>query len=87
MSTITASSSFLPMALVDKCINSKVWVIMKGDKEFTGILRGFDEYVNMVLDDVKEYTFTTEGKVVTEHNSILLNGINIAILVPGGSPQ
>ena len=28
---------------------------MKGDKEIVGTLRGFDDYVNMVLDDVEEY--------------------------------
>jgi U6 snRNA-associated Sm-like protein LSm5 len=42
------------LELVDKCIGSKIWVIMKGDKEIVGTLRGFDEYVNMVLDDVTE---------------------------------
>ena len=25
-------------------------VIMKGDKEIVGTLRGFDDYVNMVMD-------------------------------------
>lgn len=29
-------------------------VIMKGDKELVGTLRGFDVYVNMVLEDVTE---------------------------------
>jgi hypothetical protein len=29
-------------------------VIMKGDKEIVGTLRGFDVYVNMVLEDVTE---------------------------------
>jgi len=38
----------LPLELVDKCIGSRIWVIMKGDKEVVGTLRGFDEYVNMV---------------------------------------
>ncbi|XP_048129917.1 uncharacterized protein LOC115730556 isoform X2 [Rhodamnia argentea] len=33
----------------------KIWVIMKGDKELVGTLRGFDVYVNMVLKDVTEY--------------------------------
>ena len=28
---------------------------MKGDKEFVGTLRGFDDYVNMVLEDVTEF--------------------------------
>ena len=40
--------------LVAKCVGSRIWVIMKGDKELVGTLRGFDDYVNMVLEDVKE---------------------------------
>jgi len=47
----------LPLEVIDKFIGSRVWVIMKGDKEFCGDLRGFDEYQNMVLDDVKELYF------------------------------
>ena len=35
---------------------------MKGDKEIIGTLRGFDEYVNMVLDDVTEYEITPAGR-------------------------
>eukprot|EP00438_Fugacium_kawagutii_P001241 Skav223437 [mRNA] locus=scaffold350:612881:623802:+ [translate_table: standard] len=47
------------VALIDKCIGSRIWefasvatadVIMKGDKEIVGTLRGFDDYVNMVMD-------------------------------------
>ena len=34
---------------------SKIWIILKGDKEFVGTLRGFDDYVNMVLEDVTEF--------------------------------
>jgi U6 snRNA-associated Sm-like protein LSm5 len=39
---------------VDKCVGSRIWVIMKGEKEMVGTLRGFDVYVNMVLEDVIE---------------------------------
>ena len=31
-----------------RCIGSPIWVLMKGDKEMTGTLRGFDVFVNMV---------------------------------------
>jgi U6 snRNA-associated Sm-like protein LSm5 len=42
----------------------------------------------MVLDDVSEYTFTETGeKIVKQIDSILLNGANIAIVVPGGEPE
>lgn len=43
-------SHLLPTELIDRCIGSRLWVIMKGDKELVGTLRGFDIYVNMVLE-------------------------------------
>ncbi|CAK4115986.1 unnamed protein product [Aphanomyces euteiches] len=74
----------LPLELIDKCIGSRIWIIMKGDKEFVGTLRGFDDYVNMVLDDVTEYEITPEGKRKIKVDQVLLNGNN---LVPGGDPE
>lgn len=35
--------------LIDKCIGSRLWIVMKGDKEFLGTLRGFDDYVSTWL--------------------------------------
>eukprot|EP00449_Zooxanthella_nutricula_P033147 CAMPEP_0198492802 /NCGR_PEP_ID=MMETSP1462-20131121/3617_1 /TAXON_ID=1333877 /ORGANISM="Brandtodinium nutriculum, Strain RCC3387" /LENGTH=125 /DNA_ID=CAMNT_0044221451 /DNA_START=62 /DNA_END=436 /DNA_ORIENTATION=- len=87
MATVSAAPSYLPLALIDKCVGSRIWVIMKGDKEIVGTLRGFDDYVNMVVDDVREYSFTAQGKKVTHLESILLNGNNITMMVPGGDPD
>ena len=53
--TVTSSTTvvqLLPLELVDKCIGSRIHVIMKSDKEIVGNLLGFDDYVNMVLEDV-----------------------------------
>ncbi|KAG0229633.1 RNA-binding protein lsm5 [Mortierella sp. GBA43] len=44
----------LPLELIDSCIGSKIWVVMKSEKEFVGTLKYFDDYVNMVLEDVTE---------------------------------
>lgn len=41
-------SHIMPAELMDRCIGSSIWVLMKGDKEITGTLRGFDVFVNMV---------------------------------------
>ena len=49
-----AGSQVLPLELIDKCIGSRIHIIMRGDKELVGTLRGFDDYVNMVLDNVTE---------------------------------
>ena len=80
-------SHLLPSELIDRCIGSRIWVIMKGDKEIVGTLRGFDVYVNMVLDNVIEIDTTAEGRKTTNLDQILLNGNNIALLVPGGKPD
>lgn len=51
------ASDFPPLdaaALVDKCTGSRIWVLMQDNREIVGTLRGFDEYVNMVLDDAIE---------------------------------
>ena len=77
----------MPSELIDKCIGSRIWVVMKGDKELVGTLRGFDLFVNMVLEEVEEYEPSPEGMRVTKMDQILLNGNNIAVLVPGGRPE
>ncbi|KAJ3189001.1 RNA-binding protein lsm5 [Irineochytrium annulatum] len=76
----SAGPALLPLELVDKCIGSKIWVLMKSDKEFTGTLLGFDDFVS---DEN-----TPDGRVVTKLDQILLNGNNICMLIPGGEgPQ
>ena len=40
-----------------------------------------------VLEDVTEIEMTPEGKKLTKLDQILLNGNNIALLVPGGKPD
>lgn len=49
-----AATALAPLELIDKCIGSRIHVIMKSDKELIGTLLGFDDYVNMVLEDVTE---------------------------------
>ena len=81
-------SHILPSELLDKCVGSSIWVLMRGEKELVGTLRGFDVYVNMVLEDVTEFQRTADGQEEEVHlDQILLNGNNIAVLVPGGRPQ
>nr|CCA22134.1 conserved hypothetical protein [Albugo laibachii Nc14] len=60
---------------------------MQGDKEFVGTLRGFDDYVNMVLDDVTEFELTPSGKRQIALDQVLLNGNNVCMLIPGGMPE
>jgi len=69
---------------VDKCIGSRLHIIMRNDKEVVGTLLGFADFVIVVLEDVTEFENTVEGRRVTKLDQILLNGNNITMLVPGG---
>ncbi|KAL8342518.1 hypothetical protein RB601_004911 [Gaeumannomyces tritici] len=74
------ATQLLPLELIDKCVGSRIWVIMKGDKEFSGLLVGFDDYVNMVLEDVTEFDYSGNH---TKLSKILLNGNNICMVCTG----
>lgn len=54
---------------------------MKNDKEIVGTLQGFDDFVNMLLEDVTEYESTPEGRRITKLDQILLNGNNITMVI------
>ncbi|GAA5988800.1 hypothetical protein JCM10908_006177 [Rhodotorula pacifica] len=86
-SHIRRASTVLPLELVDRAIGSQVWVIMKTEREFTGKLVGFDDYVNMVMEDVTEYENTPEGRKTNKLGQTLLNGNQIAMIVPGRGPE
>ena len=45
---MAAPASPLPLEVIDKCVGSKIWILLKGGGEFVGTLRGFDDFVNMV---------------------------------------
>mmetsp|Transcript_412 Transcript_412/g.778 ORF Transcript_412/g.778 Transcript_412/m.778 type:complete len:118 (-) Transcript_412:134-487(-) len=78
-----STGSLMPLELIDKCIGSKIWIVMRGEREFVGTLRGFDEFVNMVLEDVTEYEETSEGTQIKKMEQIMLNGNNVCLLIPG----
>ncbi|MEE6465647.1 hypothetical protein FKM82_006634 [Ascaphus truei] len=53
--------------MVDKCIGSRIHIVMKSDKEIVGTLLGFDDFI------------TPEGRRITKLDQILLNGNNITM--------
>ena len=53
-------NSLLSLELVDKAIGSRIHIIMKNDKEVVCTLLGFDDFINIVLDDVVDYESTSE---------------------------
>uniref|UniRef100_A0A8I3S391 U6 snRNA-associated Sm-like protein LSm5 n=1 Tax=Canis lupus familiaris TaxID=9615 RepID=A0A8I3S391_CANLF len=68
----TNPSQLLPLELVDKCIGSRIHIVMKSDKEIVGTLLGFDDFV---ISEI-----TPEGRRITKLDQILLNGNNITMV-------
>lgn len=60
---------------------------MRTEREITGCLRGFDDFFNMVVDNASETEFRGGQKFVNKLDSILLNGSQICLMVPGGCPD
>lgn len=73
-------STILPLEIIDKSIGHEIQVLMTNDKEFKGTLIGFDDYVNMVLENVEE--FDNEGPKGKVIKKMLLNGSQVAMLIP-----
>ena len=76
---------------MDKSIGSRITIVTKGDIEFSGILRGFDDYLTMVLEDVTELfssccicllcrRYTVNGIQSTKISQALVNGKNVCIV-------
>ncbi|KAI5962293.1 uncharacterized protein KGF55_003369 [Candida pseudojiufengensis] len=77
--TDTIPQQVLPLEVIDRSIGKKLRVLMTSDKEFYGTLIGFDDYVNMVLEDVEVISNDDDKQVVKK---MLLNGGHIAMIVP-----
>lgn len=76
----TQLPTVLPLEVIDRAIGSNIKVLLTNNKEFHGNLIGFDDFVNVVLQDVREVDSDgNQGKLIKK---MLLNGTQIAMLCP-----
>lgn len=76
----------LPLEIIDKTIGQPVWIVLQSNREFTGTLIGFDDFVNVIVEDAKEITVGTDLQdvpIMQHKGRMLLSGNSIAMLVPG----
>lgn len=84
----TAATAVSPLELVNKWVGARISVLMRNDVEFIGTLKGFDDYVNLILEDTIELKSPSNN---SEHagtgggyikiGSMLLNGSNVVCLL------
>ena len=64
----------LPVGVLQKALNKKINVLLKDGRILEGKLTGFDDHLNLVLDDTME---TTEDESQRRLGTIILRGNNV----------
>lgn len=65
----------MPLALLEKTIDKRISLLLKDGRTLEGKLTGYDEYMNMVLEETVEHTAASEerrlGTVVLRGNNVV----------------
>lgn len=68
----------MPMKMLEENLNKKVSLLLKDNRTLEGILSGYDDHMNMVLDEVEEDSEETTKKIGT----VVIRGSNVVRIVP-----
>ena len=68
----------MPLNVLERNINKTVMLTLKDGRTLEGKLTGFDEYMNMILEDTEE----TKEDQVRRVGTVVLRGNNIVTIVP-----
>lgn len=52
--------NFISLPMLDSYMDKKVYLQLNGNRKVTGVLRGFDPFLNVVLDDANELDKKTD---------------------------
>ena len=72
------------MELLQTSIGSQVLVELKGRKIIKGKLRGFDQHLNLILEDAEEVTLDleTNEQTVIQVDTVIVRGDNVILVSP-----
>ncbi|HKJ97073.1 MAG TPA: LSM domain-containing protein [Thermoplasmataceae archaeon] len=68
----------MPMKMLEESLNKRVALLLKDNRVLEGVLSGYDEYMNMVLEDVEESNESLTRKLGT----VVIRGSNVVRIVP-----
>lgn len=68
----------MPLSLLEKSVNRKVSLLLKDNRVLEGKLVGFDEYMNLVLEETEERTADQTRRLGT----VVLRGNNVVSISP-----
>lgn len=68
----------MPNTLLEQSMNRRITLLLKDGRVLEGKLIGFDDYMNMVLEDTEE---TTQERV-RRLGKVILRGNNVVSIAP-----
>ena len=69
----------MAVQVLDESINTNVLIKLKGGKTITGTLQGFDQHMNLLLDQSEEIPSEGDSKSL---GSIVVRGDNVVMISP-----
>ncbi|MHA1231054.1 MAG: LSM domain-containing protein [Candidatus Helarchaeota archaeon] len=76
-----------PLELLTKSLETRVLIKLKGKRELRGKLRGFDQHMNLVLDEAEEININDDGEqIINQLGTIIVRGDNVIIISPPRIP-
>ena len=70
-----------PFDLLSKSLDQRVLIKLKGGRELRGKLRGFDQHMNLVLENAEEVVHGDEENI-KNLGTIIVRGDNVIIISP-----
>jgi len=71
--------SEMSIQILEESLGKIVLVRLKGGRSLRGKLKGFDQHLNLVLEDAED---TTDTENVKKLGSIIVRGDNVVIISP-----
>ncbi|PIV67758.1 MAG: RNA-binding protein [Euryarchaeota archaeon CG01_land_8_20_14_3_00_38_12] len=68
----------LPINVLEKSLNTQITLLLKDSRLLEGKLVGYDDYMNMVLEDVEE---NKDGNI-KRLGTVILRGNNVITISP-----
>lgn len=68
----------MPINILERNLNKRLSLLLKDGRVLEGVLIGFDEYMNVVLEDTQE----TKDEIVKKMGKVILRGNNVVTIVP-----
>lgn len=68
----------LPTKVLENALNREILLVLKDNRVLEGKLVGYDEYMNLVLEDTEE----TKEEQVRRLGTVVLRGNNVVTISP-----